>query len=492
MNVFDDGRSEAPDVCVKADRWERALWSAYMADNAQDMSELSRRVESSDKDDLPGLPAFARELFARVYSVNEKERMKCAGLNAWHESAHKALDQLDGFTELKGAVQGDDFLSAVMVNGFVSSFLERLPSVPGDLAKASKSARTDSQEGEPTNGPNDGQEASSLDSSPSGEAYGQVIDGQTARVVARQALSDATEAVESAKAMCYLYGCGSEDASTKRVNKNALKTIKASAKLKALAKMTGRMKAICAGVRSKRSKFGRTEAHGTTLGRDIPNLLSVELVKLQMGGALAAEVAGRIASGRAMQTAFRGIQKEASGPIMVYVDSSGSMQAPFMGSTYEIWSKAVALAFLDVAFKEKRPFIFRQFGSRIEVGGIQTDGKKPIEPGALLAEMELFHNGGTVFSCIREDVSMQIAKWPHAKRSDVVVITDGLVPSYSRHDFCSESGVELKEMRKNGLRIFSVFLGTKGDGALLKHGDKVTSIIGNDDSSMHEFFKMEV
>jgi uncharacterized protein with von Willebrand factor type A (vWA) domain len=98
------------------------------------------------------------------------------------------------------------------------------------------------------------------------------------------------------------------------------------------------------------------------------------------------------------------------------IDKSGSMEGE-----NDVWASAVALALLDVAQHEKRPFALLCFDGAVKHESI-------VVPGAALPEAALFvpADGGTdIDEAVRRGLEI-IEQRPGALReADIVLITDG-------------------------------------------------------------------
>src|SRR6185312_10631442 len=88
---------------------------------------------------------------------------------------------------------------------------------------------------------------------------------------------------------------------------------------------------------------------------------------------------------RALQYKLEGSESLGKGPLVVCLDKSGSM-----AGAADIWATAVALALLEVAQRQRRPFALLSFDARVKDEVI-------VAPGEMLPEGALFIGcaGGT-------------------------------------------------------------------------------------------------
>lgn len=110
------------------------------------------------------------------------------------------------------------------------------------------------------------------------------------------------------------------------------------------------------------------------------------------------------------------LKDQGKGPIVLYVDVSGSMSGDA-----EIWSKAIAFVVAEEALKEKREVRIHLFDTRIQesvvLAGDRKNNKELIE---FIGDWTL--GGGTSFN---EVIAHAVSKGIVGERADVLLITDG-------------------------------------------------------------------
>lgn len=198
-------------------------------------------------------------------------------------------------------------------------------------------------------------------------------------------------------------------------------------KLHEIAKMIGRIKRMAVGEWSRRVIHGVDEIYDVSIGTDLEHVLASELVYL------ADEASEDIfwmkyLEGTLLNYKLKGTEKANRGAIVCLLDNSGSM-----GGDREIWGKAVAMALLEIAKRERRDFYGIHFGS----GGYQNRPPELMEwffpKGEVKLEdaldyAEFFFNGGTDFEApISRAVEVLETQFRQdgATKGDIFMITDG-------------------------------------------------------------------
>lgn len=166
---------------------------------------------------------------------------------------------------------------------------------------------------------------------------------------------------------------------------------------------------------------------------------------------------------------YKGKEKMDSGPIVVCVDRSGSME----GFPFE-FSNAILFALYLVAKNSNRPFIVNLFSYGVESFEIK-------ELKDILRVMKNFDMGGTNFEAALQRSFEQIQSDPEYKKADIIFITDG-------YGSISEDRMnELNEIKKNiSLKIISLMIGYSTKG-LEPFSDKVFKC--TDEESSEDFCK---
>ena len=188
---------------------------------------------------------------------------------------------------------------------------------------------------------------------------------------------------------------------------------------------------------------------------------------------------------RLMELEMIGSEKQGRGPIVVALDSSASMSDQ-LGShvTKEAWSKAVALALLAIARKQRRDVAILHFSGSSQLNTFQfREGRAT--PSELIATTEWFFAGGTVYDeWIAE--TLRLVDASRFDRADVVCLSDGEVSV--------SPTLELEWNRRRlarGMRCYSVLLGDDtGATTLARVSDALVTLadLTDDDFAVRMLF----
>jgi Mg-chelatase subunit ChlD len=188
------------------------------------------------------------------------------------------------------------------------------------------------------------------------------------------------------------------------------------ARLRRIALLAGRFRRIAGGKRRSRVRHGADEMVDIEQGADMGRLLPLELAQLVHPRTRLLTLRNMVEL-LCLQYRLEGKETLGKGPLVVAIDKSGSMAE----GDKDVWASAVALALLDVAQHEKRPFALLCFDGAVKHESI-------VAPGAALPEAALFvpADGGTdIDKAVRRGLEI-IEQRPGALReADIVLITDG-------------------------------------------------------------------
>lgn len=199
-----------------------------------------------------------------------------------------------------------------------------------------------------------------------------------------------------------------------------------SEKLRKLSLLVGAFRQLARLRRKRRIPRRATEVYGVSLGADPARLLPSELSALRHP-LLRKDVRRRFVEGRLLQYDLSGPDDRGRGPIVVCLDSSGSMAGP-----KELWSKALALTLLEEARRKRRAFRVIQFSAPpqplfvrdLVVPRPGIDGRRPVSVEALVELAEHFQGGGTDFQAPLDEALKALADSRYRK-GDIVFLTDG-------------------------------------------------------------------
>ena len=286
------------------------------------------------------------------------------------------------------------------------------------------------------------------------------------RQAARDACASAEDEVEQMEAAVKSYSNGYGDTGpgtgtaplslTLKEKINLAQKVGQTSILQQVAELCGRMTRIAMEVQKSKIKHPPTHLVGVELGDNMTKVLPVELAYLS-DPRLHPAFYAKYADSQLMQRRMVGYQKQGRGPIIVILDSSGSMRSMLGKTTKEAWSKAVALALLAIARKQKRDFAIIHFSDSFGRSG-KPQLKTFVFPRGeakstdLIATTEFYYGGGTEFEPWMQEALKQVED-SRFTRADVVCVSDGEV----------YIGAELeaswnRRRKAKGMRCWSVYL----------------------------------
>lgn len=299
----------------------------------------------------------------------------------------------------------------------------------------------------------------------------------TTRRAARAGMHAAAEQIEDATAAIKTFGggygpgIGLENGALSTKEKIALASqVGRSRRLKQVAALCGRLTRIALHVQSTRVQYPPDEVADIQYGSDIGQVLPSELALLA-DPALEALFFHRYAEGQLMQYELASNEKQGQGPIILAVDTSGSMTEPLGGIAKDVWAKAVMLALMAIARLQGRDMVAFLFsGSAHELTRFDfPKGRAPHQ--TVIRAVETFIGGGTVFEPWME-AALQAVDEAQFNRADVIAATDGLVS-------ISTTACNAWQQRRaeRGMRAYGILLGTReGMHALAQVTDAVLTI----------------
>ncbi|HEY1352229.1 MAG TPA: hypothetical protein VGF67_21640 [Ktedonobacteraceae bacterium] len=226
-----------------------------------------------------------------------------------------------------------------------------------------------------------------------------------------------------------------------------------SSKLREIALLCGQLLPFAHAVQQTRLEETPEQIDGVTLGRDLNCLLPGELALWDDPHTELLFLRGFV-QGRLWQYEMGCPRMEARGPLIVALDSSGSMSGALAGQSREVWSKAVALCLLSLARHQARDIAILHFSGRVTTYHF-VHGQATL--AALVECAGHFDGGNTYFEpWMRE--ALRLVDTASFDRADVICISDGLV------EISEAFAAEWNRRRaQRGMRVFGILLAEEGE-----------------------------
>jgi len=353
--------------------WDVPKWSLYL-------HRAARGLPRADTVDVP-TQKLEDEIFERLFageveSLATGERDRVFG--QWADRIHDTIGQLPAFERLAQECRGRADESAMAVEAIVN---ELRPDQPDDGLR--RSAR--------------------------------VACGKAATAI--EELRELMEGLENVS-FGHVPGTqsGARGSYTEREGVQLLASrLRDNAHLRRIAQLAGRFKRIAASKRRSRTRHGADEIVDVEQGSEIGRLLPGELAALLHPRTKLAALRN-LTERQCLQYRLEGTETLGRGPLVVAIDKSGSMDG-----TKDVWATAVALALLDTAQSERRPFGLLCFDGAVKHESV-------VMPGEGLPEAGLFvpADGGTdIGKVFARGLDIVEQRGSGLRTADIVLISDG-------------------------------------------------------------------
>ena len=281
-------------------------------------------------------------------------------------------------------------------------------------------------------------------------------------------LTETGKQVQEVSELCEAWGLGAgENCQVAFQNKkDAIERIRRSSKLHKLTDLVGKFKESAIVEQKKKAKHGAVEIKGVTTGDKIQDTLPSDRMNL-CNDITKGDFYRRMSEHGLLQYSKESNKQKNKGPIIVCVDTSGSMQGD-----EEIWSKALTVGILEVAQMQKRDFACIIYSSHADKPIVIK--KDEIAPQKIIDCAERFHNGGTSFEAPLNE-ALELIKDSTFKNADIVFITDG--DCYVSDNFSRKFKQikEDKDFRTLGVLV-NMGCGHVSDSSLKEFCDNITLV----------------
>lgn len=422
-----------------------------------------QELEESGKKELPTFPPLMQDVYSSLYKFTPELRSSGEILpsHRFHRSIIEQLMKTSEFKELRTYTKLDEFNAAMATLSLAGKTLTLVPKEIQDKAKEMNNLEgqieslEDQVEGlgnllGQTNGQvakakTAGQATKSLEAQVSNlemqaseaemsleeakqklENLEQTLEDEVnektpeLRGAIRKATKEALEDVKETSEFLEQWGSDAGEIQNMPVEEKIRRAsvLQNSDKMRQLAKLVGKFKRLALATQRTKISKASIEVCDVVRGSDLDRVLPTEFDNLAHP-LMKLDFYKRLVEGNLLIYEKKGKEKVGKGPIIVCCDNSGSMEGK-----KEFWSKAVALALLEIAKLQKRNFVCIHFGAANEPLKVIVvlGGKASFETAVMIGSY--FLDGGTDFEKPLTEATNLIEK-QEFKKADIVFITDG-------------------------------------------------------------------
>ena len=424
-------------------RWLDRLWAEHLA-----MSQPARDlVQAGIGKQGPPFAGFPADIHARLYLPSDPAAIDHAP--DWAAHLHHLATELGEWQRLRVMCSRNGFAAGIAAEAMLEQLLPQVPerppaqsgaqpgtepdSGPGDAPQTQQDGPGDprdpqdqSRQGQPSRTPQKGSQdpQNAGPENPSNDSQLRAALRKAVRA-ARDAVQQAETGLEGVAASLYIHAPGTAvvhqagPANLKAV-RDAHSRLAGSYRLRRIAELAGRLERLAVQKARSKVKPGVGEVHGVGLGglADLARLLPSELVAFRRRP-LRLHLLARLLQARALVYEMQGREPQARGPIVILLDESGSMRE----AGKDIWSKAVCLALLATATRQRRAWHLVAFNGAIIRDLTIPAGKATAAD--IQAALDHGCSGGTDFDAPVISAAELIRTSATMKQADVVIITDG-------------------------------------------------------------------
>lgn len=256
-----------------------------------------------------------------------------------------------------------------------------------------------------------------LSQSPAAQEFKEELT-QAVQSAAKDALYDVGEMSEFVDA----WGIGGDSNNGARVtfdeSREALERIRNSKELQGLTDIVGRFRVMANSALKDQSTGEGYSVKSVTVGDRIHRVLPSEKLLL-LSETTNKLFYKKFNEKQLLEYEMTNSDREGKGPMVICLDVSGSMN----DGVRSVWGRAVSLALLEVAQKQKRDFALIMFHNSIAQEWIIKKGE--LKPAVVLDIAEVYYSGGTNFGKPVKRALEIIEKEKAFNKADIVFITDG-------------------------------------------------------------------
>lgn len=442
-------------------------WPRIQATDACRSSGALQGCLDDGADRVSTWPGFVRELYGRLYTGDNCKPLEYPkGEAVYAQKLHQMLDELPEWQRLIERCRGDAYASTMASVGMGGTLYEHVPEHKYDAAGTRRRMELLEQDYEALRREMEAmgqplpREPTALSDTKKAHLKAQHEAAQTGAAIeeaaslvrnsARQAMQRANDWLDGVDDALNACGWGTQDAG---VGESSMANVKAEiarrlaqrAEMKKIFDLAGRLKDVMRQEQSAKVRQGAGELTDVEAGANVARLLPSEL--MLMGHPTARYLLARkLHEKSALQYRLQDRKPKSKGPVVVCVDESASMRG-----SRDVWAKAVALALLELARKQKRDYCLCTFNTKLNATFAESAKTKSL-PSKLIDALLQFRGGGTSFDPPLEWALEQIEKATNMRDADVIFISDGACRAAQVQEYKAKA-------QKLGVRIIGIAVG---------------------------------
>jgi uncharacterized protein with von Willebrand factor type A (vWA) domain len=383
-------------------------------------NEFIREMEKERSDD--SFSDLLTDGFGSFFKYSPKVKDNVAPERAANRHIIKQVMGLKEYEELRHYTRGDKFHSTSALNAVKESF-DSLPEDIKDTQKQLEEMQKALDDELNSDSPDPEKLKEMLEGQKQAEQtmQDQCLEAENEiRQTIRNGLHQAQEEAEQYEDMATALGCGDDPGQIQKTptseKMKIAQFLKNNEMLLKIAKLAGRFIRIAERKQKERVDYAREEIENITKGNDLTRLVPYEILKLADPD-LSNLFLKDYLENSLFQYSLKGKDFTGQGPVLVCVDTSGSMQG-----TPDAWAKGTALALYMIASKQKRAFGFILFDTVVQAEVFIPAGEKNLE--GLVNVLTTFSGGGTKFQPPLKRC-LELISADEWNKADVTFITDG-------------------------------------------------------------------
>lgn len=437
----------------------------------KDMENRSGRLqeycnpESGVVENNPTVPALMQDAFNSFYKYSPtfEDNDKIRPSFQTNKQIIERMMKTEDYRNLREITKLDKCNSAMGAAFFAESFIEQLQKFkPNQGRQTRKMQELEEQLMQEINAMKDAESAENTekkkehqDNIEKIEQEMQAMQQKSERIpqlAVSRAMNDATQQTSEAADAIKSFGWGKGEGTIKQEDPETrmelAEKLMENKKLFEIIKTLGRMKDIAKSEREAKVRRHTNEIVSIEMGSNISNMLASEIALLS-DDETEMHFYRKYAEDGLMQYEKERKEHKGKGGIIVCLDLSGSMSG-----TKEIWAKAVALAALEIAVRDKRPYRLISFAKEVHNVRQYSRGNIPEIDDVLEIAGENY-GGGTQFRPPLLEAMETIRKDGYETKNDILFVTDGQCDV--NDDFISlfQRFKDEKDCRMTGVQIGS-------------------------------------